>query len=107
MNALNKRTPNAGIATAEMVMVLVVVAALIGIGAYVLHRNLAAKTSTTASTINAPAGGTTESIDQITANDAATEQQADKNADSRMQQDATSANSAVSNVGGAYDESTL
>lgn len=106
MSTLIRRETNAGMAIVEAVVALVVVAGLIGMGVYVLHRRIAV-TDPTASTMSAPTGGTTESIDQLTANDAATEQQADKNADSHMQQDATSANNAISNVGGTYDESTL
>lgn len=104
-----QRTENhsAGVAVVEAAAAMLILAVLVAGSVYVInHQPTGANTSTTTSATTAQPG-TTASIDQLTQNDAQVEQQADTNADTQAQQDALSANSAATNVGGAYNESTL
>jgi hypothetical protein len=102
---------SSGFAAVEGLLVVVMIAAIVGIGAYVVHqKNSTDKTlsSTSNSTPEAkPAAGTANSIDQITQQDAQTETGIDNTADSGIQQDSTAANAATNSVGGAYNENNL
>lgn len=99
-----------GFALVEGILLLVIVAAVIGVGVYVIHqkhkseKTLASNSGTSAQT-KAPAGSTA-SVDQLTQQDSQTEASVDSSADGTAQQDAMSANSAVSNLGGAYNEAS-
>lgn len=94
-------------AIVEAAVAILVLAVIVAGSVYVInHKPTSPSTNTTTSTTTAQPG-TTASIDQLTQSEAQTEQQADKGADSQTQQDALSANNAASNVGGAYNESTL
>ncbi len=96
-----------GFALVEVVLLVVAVTAIAGVGVYVLHHRHGAKAtlSNNAQTV-APAAGTTASVDQLTQQDANTETGVDNAADASTQQNATSANAAISNVGGAYNEAS-
>jgi len=101
-----RKNGQAGFAGLEAVLLVVIVAAIVGVGAYVLHqRHVADKTLSvgTGAAGNAPQG-TTTSIDQITEQDAKTESSVDNSADASFQQDATGPNAAVNSLGGAYNE---
>ena len=102
---VHQQTGASGFTAVEAVLVIVVLAAVVGVGIFVVHREHAA--NTTANTQAAAPAGTSASVDQLTQQDAQTEAAVDGQGDSQVQQDALSANSAVSNVGGAYNESTL
>jgi predicted metalloprotease len=97
----------AGFAVVEAVLLVVLVAAIVGVGAFVVHQKHTADTtlaSTNTSAGNAPTG-TTANIDQLTEQDADTESSVDNTADNSYQQAAVGPNASLSNVGGAYNES--
>lgn len=96
---------SAGMALVEAAVAVLVLGVIVAGSMYVINHRPASSSSTTNTVTAQP--GTTASIDQLTQNDAQTEQQASTKADAQVQQDALSANSATSNVGGAYNESTL
>ena len=104
---LSKST--AGFAALEALLVVVVVAAIVGLGVYVMHQKDTAdkNLNSTATSKTAAPAGTAAAIDQITQQDAQTEANVDKNNDNSVQQAAGSDNTAVNNVGGAYDENSL
>ena len=109
-----KRSNSAGFAAVEGFLILVILVAIAGVGAYVLHQkkvadtslNNTAATSSTAATPTATTG-TTASIDQLTQQDGQAEASVDSSSDTQVQQNAGSANAATSNVGGAYNENNL
>lgn len=114
MGTVHKNEGGAGFAVVEAVLVLVIVAGVIGAGAYVYSAHHKKSTDTEASVTNTssttqavPLNGTTSSIDQLTQQDAQSEANVDKSADAQSQSAATSANAAASNVGGAYNENNL
>ena len=106
---------NTGFAAAEGLLIVVMLVAIAGIGAYVLHQKKIANNTlsstkdsgTTTQTTTQPALGSTASIDKLTQQDGQTEAGVDSSADNQTSQNATSSNGAVNNVGGSYDESTL
>lgn len=104
MNARSSRDNSSGTALVEVAVAALVLAVLIAGGVYVMNHRAAAPSTNTATAVQP---GTTASIDQLTQSDAKSEQQIYSNASTQAQQDALSANTAASNVGGAYDESTL
>ena len=96
-----------GFALVEGLLLLVIVAAIIGVGVFVTRQKhsaekLLSSSNTTAQSTASP--GTTAHIDQLTQQDAKDEANVDSANDGSTQLDATSANSVVSNVGGAYNE---
>ena len=99
-----------GFSAVETVLVVVILAAIVGVGYYVWHQGQSSTTlsdnGNSSKTTKAPAG-TSASIDQLTTQDAQTETAADNAADGQTSQNATSANTALTNVGGAYNESNL
>lgn len=113
MTASFNRETSRGFAHLEILLVAVAVV-IVGAVGYLFYHNIIANKSTddtVSSTTNksvAPApAGTSARIDQITAQDAATEAGVDSNADTQSEQNVTSADSAVSNVGNAYNENDL
>lgn len=113
MGTVNKSEGGAGFAVVEAVLVLVIVAGVIGAGAYVYsthHKKSTTDASLTSSSSTnqaVPLNGTTSSINQLTQQDAQVEGNVDKSADAQSQATAASANTAASNVGGAYNENNL
>lgn len=112
MGILRRNDPRSGFALLGMLLILVVIVAAGAIGVYVWqHRtNTTTQNNTTASTTGtAPtaAAGTTAHVLQLTQSDAQDESKIDSGADAQAQQDAQSANTAQSNVGGAYNETTF
>jgi cytoskeletal protein RodZ len=108
------RIDQRGFGVVEALLVVVIVGAIAGIGVYVVRQKnhtdtLLNKTNTTgaASTVAAPSAGTTASVDQLTEQETQTEVSADHASDARVSQDATSANSAATNVGSAYNEANF
>jgi cytoskeletal protein RodZ len=104
------RQGQGGFAMLELVVLVILVLALAGVGLYIAHKRHA--TTPMAATSNgqttaAAKPGTTSSVDQITTQAAASEQNSVDSYDTEYQQAATSDNSAMSNLGGAYNESTL
>ncbi len=100
-----------GFAIVELILVGVIIVAILGGIGYVAYQRLTtsqqvATPAATTTTTAAPAG-TTASVDQLTQQDAQAETSVDASADSQTEQNATSANGTVSNVGGAYNESNL
>ncbi|HEV7453717.1 MAG TPA: hypothetical protein VGO07_00490 [Candidatus Saccharimonadales bacterium] len=90
-------------------LVIVVIVGLVGAGGYVVYnRNHNKKPVTLNAPVNnnAPAGST-QSIDEITANDQNEEDSIDAQHANTDQSAAQSTNGAASNIGGAYDESSL
>lgn len=114
-----KKLTSKGFGGVEALLILVIVVGIIGIGAYVLTQsNKTGKTvSSTSSQLSnskstptqkiTAAPGTASSIQQITAQDAQTEQSADKSGDAVTQNNINSANSSTNNVGGSYNEASL
>jgi len=102
-----------GAAAFEVLAAIVVLVLIAGAGAYVVHRDHNSSKTTNLGTLSsdgqatAAKPGTTSYIDEVTQQAAATEQNTDNSYDSQYQQAATSANTAMSNLGGAYNESTL
>ena len=110
MKVASSKDRAAGFAIVETLLILIIIAAIVGIGAYVLHQNKKASStlsSTNNTTSNSAPAGTSAAIDQATQQDENAEKSADNTADKAAAADATSANPAVSNVGGAYNESNL
>ncbi len=110
MKTVSKQRHTGGFAAIEAVLILIIIVAVIGIGAYVLHqKSNSDKTLTTTSSepVAKASAGTTESIDQLTEQDAKDEAAVDKAGDSSLQQAATSPDTSVNNVGGAYNESNF
>jgi hypothetical protein len=108
------RIDQRGFGIVEALLILVVVGAIAGIGVYVIRQKnrtdtLLSKTNTTGavSTAVTPSAGTTASIDQLTEQETQTEVGADHAADVQVGLDATSANSAATNVGSAYNEANF
>lgn len=100
----------AGFALVETVLVLIILAAIVGVGLYVARQksNVNGTLNNSGSSTAAKAqAGTTASINQLTQQDAQTEASVDNSADNGTQQASTSANGAVSNVGGAYNEANF
>jgi hypothetical protein len=114
----HKKDRSVGFAIIELLL-LVAVFAIAGGMVYVYFQNSAKTTqksvvvdSTKSQTITDPVAptapaGTTSIITQLTAQDAQTEFSVDKAADSETQLNAISANSAASDVGGAFDASSF
>lgn len=110
MKATSKRDKSAGFAIVETLLILIILAAIVGVGAYVVRqRNNANNTFGTgsASTAKKASDGTTARINQLTTQESQTESNIDSSADTGTQQASTSANGAASNVGGAYSETNL
>lgn len=107
-----KQKKEGGIAVVELVLLLVIVAAIVGVGLYVARQKtntestLSTANSSNSSVPKAPQG-TSASVEQLTEQDASSEAAADHSADTSVQQDAASANGAASNLGGAYNESNF
>lgn len=108
-----KKDNSAGFAAVEAVLIVVIIAVIGGVGAYVLKQNNAANHSLSSAshadnTAAIPvSAGTTASIDQLTQLDAQSETDAYTAGDTQTQTNTSDANSAVTNVGGAYDETSL
>ena len=96
-----------GFALVEALLVVIILAALVGVGIYVVHRQPHANTPTATGSTVPVANGTTESINQLTQQDAQIEAGVDSASDSQAQQTSMSANGALNNVAGAYDENNL
>ncbi len=103
-----------GFAIIEAVLILVIIGAVVGVGAYVLNakktvnKTLSSGTTTPAQQATPVlANGTTASIDQLTQQEAQSETAANNSGDSQLQQDSSSSNASVSNVGSSYNESSL
>lgn len=120
MSHRTNKAIEAGFVMFEAVLVVVVVAVIVGVGYYVIHNHRTTTTpvansttsnsnSSTPNLSNQPTAplGTTTSIDQITEQDEQSEAGIDNGADSVAQQQAVSPNSAISNLGGAFNASTL
>jgi len=113
----------AGFSMIDALLVLVIIGILVGVGAYVYkqnHKNVMSPTaaaSTTATTTSPGSAsstnsstnqtGTTAYINQLTQQEAESESSITSQNDNAESQAALSANSAATNVGGAYNESTL
>lgn len=104
------RKAQEGFTVVEVILVLAVLVVIGGVSYAVLHRaSRSVASSQTAPTSQAPAAavGTTQSIDNLMAQDAASESAIDTRHTSNDQTNAQSTNGAAANVGGAYDESTF
>lgn len=112
-NQSRQGTGGQGFAFVETVLVLAIIGLIAGVGVYVVRQQqnaarTAANTSVVATTPAASAPqGTSASIDQLTAQSTASELAASHSADSQFQAVATSDNSALTNLGGAYNESSF
>jgi cytoskeletal protein RodZ len=111
MGTTIKREGGAGFAIVEAVLIIVIILGVVGAGFYVYtknHKNSTNNATTTASTTtNVPINGTTSSVDQAANAEAQSESSAETAADAQNQQVVTNANSAASNVGGAYNENNF
>ena len=106
------KSASSGFAAIEALLLVVILAAVIGVGAYVLQqkktvtKTLAAPTVSSA-TPQASTSGAASSVEQLTQQETQTEAGYDNSADSQAQQADTSTVSAANNVGGAYNENSL
>lgn len=115
MGTINKQEGTSGFAVVEAVLVLVIVAGVLGAGAYVYSKHHKASTTattsntatTTASSQAVPLNGTTNSVQQLMQQEVQSEASADNSADAQNMQTVTNVNSAATNVGGAYNENAL
>lgn len=107
MSVKLNRDTSSGTALVEVAVAVLVLAVIVAAGVYVMNHRAASNPDTSTNTTAAAQPGTTASIDQLTQSDAIREQQVYSSAAAQAQQDALSANTAASNVGGAYNESTL
>ena len=101
---------DSGFSVIEGLLVVVIVIAVFGVGAYVLNqKNNADNTfSSTGNSVVAPATiGSVAAIDKLTQQDSQTETTVDSAADDQTNQNASSADDSLNGVGGSYDESTL
>ena len=101
-----------GFSAVEVFLVLIVVAAVAGVGYWVVKQHNKTGTSTPATAVSTPvspaaSAGTASAIDQLISQDAQSEQAIDSKNDSTTQSDATSTNPALNNLGGAYNESNF
>jgi uncharacterized protein HemX len=111
MAAPKQADTSAGFTVIEGVLILGVVA-IIGVVGYVFYQNVTrpqanSNTATTTSSQASAPAGTSANVEQLTQQAAADEMNADSGADSEAQQTATSTDSTISNVGGAYNESSF
>ena len=112
MKISRKTQSSGGFAVIETVLILVIVAAVIGVGGYVVkqNRNASKDVSSTASVATpqaAKASSTSAVIDQSALLDSTTETGLDNTADGQTINSAMSDDSSINNVGGAYNESSL
>jgi len=113
MGTFKKQEGSNGFAVVEAILVLVIVAGVLGVGAYVYSKHHKAyttantATTTTASSQAEPLNGTTNSVQQLMQQEAQSETSADSSTDAQNMQTVTNVNSAATNVGGAYNENTL
>lgn len=106
------RPESSGFAAIEALLILIILAAVVGIGGYVVQqKRTATKTlaapSLSSVTPQATASSTAASVEQLTQQEALSESGVDKTADNQVQQSASSTARADSNVGGAYNENNL
>ncbi|MDB5176238.1 MAG: hypothetical protein JWM81_1096 [Candidatus Saccharibacteria bacterium] len=108
------RKSSSGFALVEALLVLVIIAIIAGVGAYVLHqKNSADATLSSEAKISSSqsptttASGTSASIDKLTQQDSQNEASVDSSSDGQIQQTSTSDSSTVSSVGSAYNENNL
>jgi len=100
----------AGVAVFEVLAVVVVLALVVGAGMYVAHKHktpsqAASNTSNSQTVTTKP--GTTANVDQLVEQAASSEQTSASSYDTQYQQAATSSDSAMSNMGGAYNDSSF
>lgn len=113
MNVTNKLRKDAGFAAIEGVLILVILAAVVGTGVYVLKQknsaNKSLSSNTTTQNVDAAqtAASPTASLDKLTQQESISEAGFDTAGDSQTEQATTTVTSADSNVGGSVDESTL
>ena len=97
-----------GFAVVEALLVVIIIAAVIGVGYYVLHQKKQAtklvSQGSTSNAASAPVTGTTASVDQLTQQESQSETAASNSADSQLEANANNAASNTSGVGGAYNE---
>lgn len=115
MGTITKQEGSNGFAVVEVILILVIVAGILGAGAYVYSKhhkaNTTANTSntatTTASSQSVPLNGTANSVQQLMQQEVQSEASSDNSADAQNMQTVTNVNSAATNVGGAYNENAL
>lgn len=116
MGTFRKQEGSNGFAVVEAILILVIVAGVLGAGAYVYSKHHKANTTanaanaattTTASSQAEPLNGTTNSVQQLMQQEVQSETSADSSVDAQNMQTVTNVNSAATNVGGAYNENTL
>ncbi len=102
---------SAGFAVVEGVLIVLIIAAIVGVGAFVMHQKNKAdstlsSTTTSATTLSTPAG-TSSSIDKLTIQEAQAETGIDNSTDTNLQQSASSDDASVNTLEGANDEERL
>lgn len=104
-----------GFAFVEALLIIVIIGLVAGVGYYVVKQRSngvtpatssapAASSPSTTATVTASAG-TTDAIDQLTQADAQSEDSINSKYEKQTQSAATSDSTALSNLGGAYNES--
>lgn len=115
MRLSSRKLETAGFSVIEGLLITIAIAAIVGVGGYVLHQkkiangNLSSAHSgnSTTQTTAQPATGTTANLDQLTQQGGQTEAGVDSSDDVQTSQNATSSNYTINNVEGSYDETTL
>jgi len=108
---VNRSGRQRGFAAIEVVLVVVIIALVAGIGVWVYRQknktDTAVAPATAATTVTPTATGTTSGVDQDSVSDAQGEETITKKYDSSESSNATSANTAVNNVGDSYNEANF
>ncbi len=101
------KTSERGFSIVEVVIVLVVLGLIGGVGYATFHKKDSNKSGTASTSKAVDANGTTQSTDTILNQEIDDESSVDSSYTSGDVSNAQSANSAASNIGGAYNESNL
>ena len=103
---LHMTTTERGFSHIEGLLILVVLVVIGAVGyGVMLHGHTVASVTTPTKTLSTV--GSSQNIDNLTTQDASSESSIDSKYSTSDQTTSQSANNAASNVGGAYDESTL
>lgn len=99
-----------GFAIVETALIIVIIAVIVGVGYWVVKQrnknNLNSSSSMSNTSKITAAAGTTASIDQLTQSDSKAEAAIDQKYEASEQSAVTSTNTALNNLGGAYNESS-
>lgn len=96
-----------GFSAIETVLIVVIVALIGGLGYWVYHQRQTKKTTASQSVQTAKSSAASDQVDSLLQQDADDESNIDARHESSEQTTAQSADSAASNIGGAYNETNF